>query len=122
MRISKQSLGLCLALTLAAGCAADDPDDPIVGDSSLTIENDSSFTFIEINLSPVDQADFGSDLLGAEVLDPGDTFVISDIDCDVYDIRLVDEDSDECILTGVDLCFSDAVWSIDDAELGACVL
>jgi hypothetical protein len=120
MSLSSRSLGLSLALLLtgAAGCATDDDGG---GGASLTIDNESSYSFIEINISPVNQTSWGSDLLGADILDPGDSFLVSEIDCDVYDIRLIDEDSDECVLTDIDLCFDNAVWQIDDAELAACV-
>jgi len=55
------------------------------------------------------------------VLAPGDAFEVSGIECGTYDIRIVDEDSDECILDAVDLCADDAVWRIDDVELASCV-
>jgi len=127
MRSSLQSLGFCIALLVAgaSGCATE--EDPGGGGgggggggASLTVDNESSFTIIEINLSPVGEVSFGADLLGAEVLEPGDSFIVSDLDCDVYDIRLLDEDNDECILTDIDLCFDNAVWTLDDAELAAC--
>ncbi|MDQ3369892.1 MAG: hypothetical protein M3680_31120 [Myxococcota bacterium] len=88
--------------------------------STLTIDNDSSYTLIEINLSPVDSVAWGADLLGADVLDPGDVLEVSGIECDTYDIRVIDEDSDECILESVDLCLDNAVWRIDDTELAFC--
>jgi predicted small secreted protein len=110
---------LLLATTTLAACGADDGDGGD-GDSSLTIVNDSSFTFDNIYLSPVDQDDWGADLLGADLLDPGDEVVITDLVCDVFDIRIVDEDGDECIVTDVDLCFDDALWVIDDDELASC--
>ena len=65
---------------------------------------------------------WGDDLLGAEILDPGESFEISRIACDTYDVRVVDEDDDECILDSVDLCLDDATWQIDDAELVGCQL
>lgn len=122
MSLSSRFLGLSLALLLtgAAGCTTDEPGGG-GGGASLTIDNESSYSFIEINISPVNQTSWGSDLLGAEILEPGDTFLVSEIDCDIYDIRLIDEDSDECILTDIDLCFDNAIWQIDDAELAACV-
>lgn len=103
--------------TLAAGCGGSDDE----FDSTLTIRNNSSFAFIEINLSPVDSASFGPDLLGSDILEPGTELEISGIACDDYDIRIIDEDADECILTDVDLCFDDAVWNITDGELAACI-
>jgi hypothetical protein len=108
---------LLLALAIAVpACATDDIDTS----SSLTIDNDSTFTFIEINLSPTDRVSWGPDLLGAEVLTPGETFLATGIACDTYDIRVVDEDNDECILDTVNLCLDNAVWQIDNAELASC--
>jgi hypothetical protein len=89
-------------------------------DSTLTIDNNSSYTLIEINLSPTSAVSWGADLLGTNVLEPGDAFEVSGLDCNTYDIRVVDEDGDECILDSVDLCVDNAVWSIDNAALALC--
>lgn len=107
-----------LAASLVA-CAAEDEGSL---DSKLTIENASSYTFIEINLSPTSQVSWGQDLLGADVMEPGDVLEASGIECDTYDIRVIDEDQDECILQNVDLCLDDARWVIDDTELAICAL
>jgi hypothetical protein len=104
-----------LAFTALTACGGG--DDP--GDSSLTIDNGSSYILLEINVSPVDEASWGPDLLGSETLDPGDSLVI-ELDCDVYDIRILDDTNTECILESVDLCFEDAAWEIDDTELALC--
>ena len=116
-------LALILAIGLAA-CASDDNGGGGGGggggDSSLTINNDSSYSLIGIYLSPTTSVSWGNDLLGSEILIPGEVFEVSGIDCDTYDIRVVDEDNDECILDAVDLCLDNAVWHIDNAELGSC--
>ena len=109
------TLSILLACTfLFAACGG--------GDSSLTIRNNSSYAIFEINLSPVDSASWGADLLGSEILEPGDVFEIGGIDCDDYDIRLIDEDGDECILPAVELCFDDEVWNLTDTDLALCTL
>jgi hypothetical protein len=110
------TLPLMTAALFATGCTEDSLD------STLTIENQSSFTLISIYLSPTESVEWGQDLLGAEVLDPGDRLELSGIDCDTYDIRIVDEDDDECVLESVDLCLDEATWKIDDAELIGCQL
>ena len=92
------------------------------GDSTLTIHNDSSYALYEINVSPVGAMTWGPDLLAGDALLPGESVEIYDIDCDYYDVRLVDEDSAECIIEDVDLCFDDEVWSIDDLQLAVCTL
>jgi hypothetical protein len=113
-------ISTALVTALATGCGGGGDDGGDDGGATLTISNDSSYILLEINLSPIDEAAWGPDLLGSETLDPGDTLELSSIDCDVYDIRVLDEDSDECILTDVDLCFDDSIWSIDDGELALC--
>jgi hypothetical protein len=114
-----KKLSVFLAVALAAtACGTTDDTGSI--DSTLTIDNDSSYAFIEINLAPVDSVSWGADLLGSDVLLPGEAVQVSGIDCDTYDIRIIDEDSDECVLDTVDLCLDNAVWRIDDAELVSC--
>ncbi|MDX2093072.1 MAG: hypothetical protein SFX73_34840 [Kofleriaceae bacterium] len=103
-------LGLLLAFSLAA-CGTD---------STLTIENDSTYTLTSIQLSPTSSTSWGPDLLGADVLDPGDVLELSNIECDTYDIRVIDDTDAECVLDSVDLCLDDAVWIINDAELVFC--
>ena len=104
---------LSCGLLSATGCG---------GDSTLTIHNDSSFDIYEVYLAPIDSIEWGPDLLGGNVLDSGETLEIVDIDCDTYDIMLVDEDGDDCILEDVDLCLDDAVWQLDDISLAICTL
>jgi hypothetical protein len=106
------SLMVVSMLSIGA-CAAEEAD------SRLTIENASSYSFIEINLSPEAKSTWGADLLGADVLAPSESLIV-DVSCDTYDIRVLDEDNVECVLRSVDLCFDNAVWQIDDAELISC--
>jgi hypothetical protein len=101
-------------LTLAAapsGCIieSDDGDD---GDSTLLVVNDSDYVIEEIYLTEVDNPNWGPDLLGGDVLFPGEDFLIVDIECDYYDALLVDEEGVECELLDLDLCFDDADWVI----------
>lgn len=110
-----KQLAIIAALALGA-CATDEGS----LDSTLTIDNQSSYAFAEINLSPEDAVDWGSDLLGADILAPGELLEVSGVSCDIYDIRIVDDEGDECVLASVDLCLDNAVWRIDDAELAAC--
>jgi hypothetical protein len=112
-------VALFAALALAA-CGTTSDEDPGNLDSVVTIDNNTSYTLIELNLSPTTSVSWGADLLGSEVLEPGDSFQLSGVECNTYDIRVVDEDNDECILDSVDLCLDNAVWKIDDADLASC--
>jgi hypothetical protein len=114
---------LTMALLFAAfvgACGGEAGDDGGLLDSTLTVRNASSFTFVEINISPIDQLRWGPDLLGAEVLEPGDALEIGGIDCDTYDVRVIDDLDGECILENIDLCLDDAVWTLTDGDLLSC--
>jgi hypothetical protein len=106
-------LALVLALGLS-GCSSDSDN------ATLTIDNQSSVMLTEINLAPIDSPVFGPNLLDGDVLLPGEVITVVDIPCDFFDVRVVDEFGTNCILPSVDLCFSDALWVIDDFELAAC--
>jgi hypothetical protein len=109
-----------LATGLTLGACGSEEDDPIDLNSTLVIENSSDFAFVEINLSSVDNVSWGSDLLGSDILFPGESVEIGGIECDDYDIRVVDEDNDECIVENIDLCLTDESWVIDNAVLFGC--
>ncbi len=101
-----------------AGCTSDEELDLT---SNLVIENNSSFSFLQIYLSPVDAATWGADLLGnTDILSPGEVLEVSGIECDDYDVRIVDEDSDECIIDDIDLCLNNQTFAISDSILLAC--
>jgi hypothetical protein len=42
------------------------------------------------------------------------------IPCDVYDVMVVDEDADACMIEAVDLCADNSFWKIRDENLLAC--
>ena len=89
--------------------------------SSVLVRNLSEWTIVEFYMSPSDDDDWGRDLLGRDVLDPGDTLTLTNISCDDWDLMFIDEDDDECVLEEVDLCNDDAHWDITSRELIACV-
>jgi hypothetical protein len=97
--------------TTAAGCG---------GDSSLTVANESSYVLTEIRIAPIDDPNWGPDLLGGDVLLPGEDLVITNIDCDTYDVLVVDDTDLDCVITDLDLCFDDALWVVDDVDLAIC--
>lgn len=110
------SVLLVTLLAVLAGGAAD----AARSDSEVTMVNRSSWDIYEIYLSPVEDDEWGDDLLEDDVLVSGDSVLIYDIPCGDYDILLVDEDADECILEGVGLCGDSEEWVIRDRQLLAC--
>lgn len=99
------------ALGTAAGCVAED--------STLTIDNASSYALHSLHIVPIDAFDWGPDLLGGDVLLPDESITIG-LDCDTYDALVSDDGGATCELRGLDLCFDDAIWVIDDFTLATC--
>ncbi len=98
-----------------AGCTNDDDDvvivpAPVPG-ASLVFVNESDFTIDQIYLAAVDDPSYGPNLLGSDVLLPGDELVL-DVACDFYDVLLIDEFGAECELFDLDLCLNDATFVI----------
>jgi hypothetical protein len=114
MTLSRAWLPVVLMVAfLSGGCIVTD-------DSSLTIVNESSYAIVEINLTPTDSSTWGPNLLRSDLY-PGEEITIDFIDCDYYDVRLVDDTYAECIIGDVDFCFDDDVWVITDYFLDSCI-
>jgi hypothetical protein len=86
---------------------------------TVTIKNDSSFTFEEMYLSPTSTNQWGPDQLGAQVVAPGGTFALNNIPAGSYDFKLIDEDQDTCTVSDVALAANETV-AIDDDNLIGC--
>jgi hypothetical protein len=110
IRLSLASLLLC-ALTLPAFAARR---------ATVKVINQSKWEIHHLFLSSSDEREWGPDQLGEHVLAKGDEFTITDIPCDLYDIQVVDEDGDECVIEEVDLCGDDSYWKITDKALLEC--
>lgn len=88
--------------------------------STVTITNKSSWQIDQLYMSPADSDEWGPDQLGDKVIKPGDSFALTDIPCNRWDLKVVDEDGDECELRKVDLCAHEAKWDITNDELLTC--
>lgn len=87
--------------------------------ANVTIKNKSDWSIQHFFLSPVETEEWGPDQLGDEVIGTGGTFTLTGVPCDSYDVRLVDEDGDECVVAEVDIC-SDNGWVINNDDLLDC--
>ena len=106
MQLRLPSLALLFAsLAATSACVITD------GDSSLLVSNESDFEIHEMYVTPVDSPTWGRDLLGAEILFPGESMLLA-LDCDRYDAMLIDETGAICEVANLDLCFDDADWII----------
>ena len=88
--------------------------------AKVTIINQSDWQLDHFFMSPADKTDWGADQLGDDVISKGERFTLTDIPCNSWDIKVVDEDGDECVIEAVDLCNETAEWKITSKELLAC--
>lgn len=86
--------------------------------SSLTIENNSSWSFLYIYISDPSEG-WGDDVLGDEVLSSGETMSFG-FSSGTYDIKIRDEDGDECILWGYEH-YSNTPLVFDDDDWLGCI-
>lgn len=108
---------LCLALVCGILFAA---DANAARKSDVTVHNDSDFAILHFFLSSSADDEWGPDQLGDHVIKNGGSFTLTGIPCDEYDVKLVDEDGDECIVEAVDVCGEDDEWLITDEDLLDC--
>jgi hypothetical protein len=87
---------------------------------SVKIINGSSWDVHHLFLSPVSDEAWGADQLRDNIIQSGEAFTITGIPCDSYDVKVVDEDGDECVIEEVDLCNADKYWKITDDDLLEC--
>ena len=89
--------------------------------ATIKVLNQSKWEIHHLYLSPASSKHWGPDQLGDEVIQAkGGSFKLTNINCDDYDIKVVDEDGDECVVEAVNLCGDDTVWKITDKILLAC--
>lgn len=90
------------------------------GKATVKIINQSKWEIHQIYFASTSDRVWGDDYLGEDVLAKGDSLTLTDIECGDYDIKVVDEDGDECIIEEVSLCGEDAYWKITDKDLLEC--
>jgi hypothetical protein len=88
--------------------------------ATVKVINQSKWEIHHLYLSSSTDNEWGEDQLGEEVLAKGDSITLTDIECDTYDIKVVDEDGDECIIEEADLCRDNSYWKITDKDLLEC--
>jgi hypothetical protein len=88
--------------------------------SSITFRNRSNYAIFHIHMSSVNTTAWGPDQLGVNVLRAGGDFTLNNIPCDHYDLRLIDEDGDECVVRNIGVCDENSGWTIDNQDLLSC--
>ncbi len=114
MTLAGVVLAAIAALALPTIAAASD-------NSTIHIRNKSDWEIHHLFLSPSDQERWGPDQLGENVISAGGgTFELHKVPCDTWDIKIVDEDGDECVINNVDICASKEAWTITNDNLLSC--
>jgi len=107
LRLSTALLALSMSSVAVAG-------------TTVVVSNQSSYDVHNLYLSSSSSPSWEADRLGDIVLSTGSTFALAGIECDTYDVKIVDEDGDNCEIKGVPLCTESETWVIDDAALIGC--
>ena len=84
------------------------------------VVNQSSYTFMRLYLSSSTRRAWGPDQLGRKTIAPGNSFTLNSIPCGLYDVKLVDEDGDACIVTEVPMCRNHTHWEVTNSLLASC--
>jgi hypothetical protein len=124
-RVCAAAAAVLLVLPLAAPVAAQSKAPsaaPARKDrATVTVQNRSATTIRHLYLTPQDSDDWGPDQLGDNLIEAKKgAFKLTDIPCGVYDVRLVDDDGNECVVEEVDICARRETWTINDKDLRAC--
>lgn len=87
--------------------------------NKVVFVNKSSWDITHIYFSPANSKNWGEDHLEDDVLSKGDSLTLTGVSKGKWDVRVVDEDGDECIIDGVMINSNDK-WVIEDEDLLAC--
>jgi hypothetical protein len=106
------------ALMLAAVVSI--PTSAAAQDRTFTVFNRSSYRINHLYVSPTSYTNWGNDKLGSDIFYPNYRFDLS-VDPGWYDVKLVDQDGDTCVVQDVDFRNGEN-WTITDGVLLTCEL
>jgi hypothetical protein len=93
---------------IVAGCTSSTTTEP---DATITVINDEDFAITDIYIDPVG-GPLGDNLLTSDLL-PTEQITFG-LDCDTYDVEMIDEVGGDCIVHDTDTCLNDAVLHVDN--------
>lgn len=88
--------------------------------AQLTVANSSDYVIHKLFVSPSKSRKWGPDQLGKETIGRAERFTLRNIPDGVYDLKIVDEDDDECIVEDVRIR-GDMMWTLTDTVIENCV-
>jgi len=89
--------------------------------AEFMVVNHSDWDIHQLFLSPTHKDTWGPDQLGDHVIKAGGgSFTLHSIPCGHYDIKIVDEDGDACVIEDVTMCKDHTHWDVTNKELAKC--
>jgi len=87
----------------------------------VVVKNESSWAIYYFYMSSTSQSEWGEDHLGSDTISTGAEHTLRKIACDSYDIKIIDEDGDECKLMNIRMgCGDSTTWAITSDMLLSC--
>ena len=88
--------------------------------AEFMIRNLSDWSIYHLYLSPEKKDSWGPDQLGDQVITPAESFTLKGIPCGKYDMKIVDEDGDACVVEGILMCKDHTHCDLTNKELAKC--
>jgi hypothetical protein len=88
--------------------------------AQITVINSSDYVIHHFYVSPSKSRSWGPDQLGKEIIGRAERFTVRNIPDDTYDLKLIDEDEDECIVENVEVSGT-INWTLTDTVIENCV-
>ena len=88
--------------------------------AEFMINNESDWDIHHLYLSLSDKEEWGPDQLGKRIVHSGESFTLKNIPCGEYDIKVVDDDGDECVIEQVVMCKDHTHWDVTNKALARC--
>ncbi|HEX8843249.1 MAG TPA: hypothetical protein VF791_01195 [Pyrinomonadaceae bacterium] len=89
--------------------------------AEFMIVNKSDWDIHQLFLSPTHKNSWGPDQLGDNVIKHGGgSYTLKNIPCGHYDIKVVDDDGDACVIEDVTMCKDHTHWDITNEGLAEC--
>lgn len=93
---------LCFSFMVVLVCGTG-----LAGDQDFTLVNQTGLSIVELYVSPSDTDNWEEDVLGVDILEDEQRCRVTfhrDEDSCMWDLMIVDEDEDEVVWNGVNLC------------------
>ncbi|MCC6525353.1 MAG: hypothetical protein IT373_22055 [Polyangiaceae bacterium] len=86
----------------------------------VTVTSHADWTFDKLYLSPAGTEQWGPDQLLCHAVPKGGAFALVGLDCVAWDMKLVDEHGDACVVKNVDLCPLGGTYVVENRDLAGC--